>query len=174
MNRSNIGNVVTNATQTMAVSGFTAAGYLQGQKRAKLGDAASALNNLSEDEVRELGEARAEAARQEIRRSKNEIDGTSRLSDAEQDKLGEKRADDLRKYIKGEPKTVDEAMEDGEDLSSTYDSLKSPQQKELKLSAKRNLEWISSYKKALAEPNPVDDIVEEFKKSVRGDKNADE
>lgn len=167
MNRSNVGNVVTNATQTMAVSGFTSAGYMQNQRRARLADAASALNNLSEDEVRQLGQYKAEQTRQQIREGENVTSGVARLSDAEQQKLGEKRAEDLRIYINEEPEDVDEVMAD-----SVYDTLKSPQQKELKLNAEKNLGWLADYKKGLSQPNPVDEIIEEHKKTIRGDKDA--
>lgn len=45
MNRSNIGNVVTNATQVMSVGAFTAGGY-----RRQLAKADKTLNNVSEEE----------------------------------------------------------------------------------------------------------------------------
>lgn len=168
MNRSNVGNIVTNATQTMAVSGFTAAGYVKGERRARLGDAASALNNLSEDEVRQLGEHRAEQARQEIREGKNVTSGVARLNNTEQQQLGEKRAEDLRSYIKGTTDDVDEVME-----GSVYDSLKSPQAQELKTKANRDAEWIKQYKSGLAAPNPIDELAQNIRKKARGDKNAD-
>lgn len=136
MNRTNVGNITTNAVQTMAVSGFTSAGYVQNKRRAKLADASSALNNLTEEEV---------------------------------EKVGQKRAEELREYIGETPETVDEAME-----GESYSSLNSPQKKELELSTRRKLGWLSDYLKGLSNPNPVEEIIEEHKKRVRGEENADD
>lgn len=63
MNRSNVGNVVTNGMQILSVGATTAAGML--------GHADSALNNLSSEERRKLTEVRANKLRDEISEYEN-------------------------------------------------------------------------------------------------------
>lgn len=63
MNRSNIGNVVTNGMQILSVGATTAA--------RMLGHADSALNNLSSDERKKLTEVRANKLRDEISKYEN-------------------------------------------------------------------------------------------------------
>lgn len=66
MNRANFGNIITNGVQTLSVAGFTGSNWKKGADRARKADAASGLNNLSDEEAGILGEARADGMRQQI------------------------------------------------------------------------------------------------------------
>lgn len=67
--RSNIGNIATNSLQTASVAATTAsrlADYNMAKKQRSISDAASALNNMTADEVRRVGEMRAGKLREEL------------------------------------------------------------------------------------------------------------
>lgn len=140
MNRSNIGNQVTNGMQVLSVAGFTGGNYVKNSKKQRLADASSALNNMTEDEVSQVGQMRADNMREELRQHQNKVDGMFHLSDEEQQSYGDKRADDLRKYINGndeeeENKSVDE-------LVSGISSMNTPQSESLAKSINTNSEYL--------------------------------
>ena len=69
MNRANFGNIVTNGMQILSVAGTTAAKAFnkrEALQRAKY-DASSALNNMSLDEARQVGQMRAEQMKQQLK-----------------------------------------------------------------------------------------------------------
>lgn len=140
MNRSNVGNQVTNGMQILSVAGTTAAGWRNQFKRQKLADASSALNNMTEDEVKQVGQMRAEELRQQVRQFGNRTNGMVHLSDDEQQKFGEKKAEDLRSYISGSEEENGDVSVD--ELVSGIKSIKSPQSDALSASIKRNSEYL--------------------------------
>lgn len=140
MNRSNIGNQVTNGMQVLSVAGFTGGNYAKNVKRQKLADASSALNNMTEDEVSQVGQMRADDMREELRRHKNKTDGMVHLSDEEQQAYGDKRADDLRKYISGDDESEENQSVD--ELVSGISSMNTPQSKPLAMSINTNSEYL--------------------------------
>lgn len=73
MNRSNLGNVVTNGMQILSVGATTASGMYNASKtrksmdeRRSKSDAASGLNNLSKDEREQYGLMKADKMRLEV------------------------------------------------------------------------------------------------------------
>ena len=72
MNRANFGNVTTNAVQTVSVAGFTGSNWAKGADKAKLADASSALNNLSKEELNQIGKMRADKLRDEVKEYNSE------------------------------------------------------------------------------------------------------
>lgn len=66
MNRFNLGNQTTNGVQILSIAGRTAAGDLQQSKQRKINDLSSGLNNLSESELKQVGEMRANALRKQV------------------------------------------------------------------------------------------------------------
>lgn len=113
MNRYNFGNVTTNAMQIGSTAAFTGS--------RSLGNAASALNNLSLSEKRQYGEMQANMIR-------NQMADYDRISDDERELIGEAKArkavDSAKAYLDKEDKVdVDEIMgallpdtEQGDDL----------------------------------------------------------
>lgn len=71
MNRFNYGNVATNAVQTLAVSGLTASHEIQNAKRRQIDNAASALNNLSKEDLERVGQMRAGKLMDEVEAYEN-------------------------------------------------------------------------------------------------------
>lgn len=117
MNRSNVGNIVTNATQIMSVGATAASGVIR-----SLGSADTALSNLSKQEKAELGQVRADKLRDEVSRYKTGGDSSlQHLSEEELTKYRQVQADDIRKFsdrdsVEGES-TVDDYMAD---VKSSY------------------------------------------------------
>ena len=172
MNRSNVGNQVANGVQVLSVGGFTGGNWASGKKRQRLADASSALNNMSEDEVRQVGQSRAEDLRQQIRRSNNKTDGLSNLSDEEQKDYGKARAEELKQQTRrsinktdglsnlsddeqkayGQKKaddlrayinnSDDEEEQTVDELVSSIKSTNSPQAEELSKAIKTNSEYL--------------------------------
>lgn len=140
MNRSNIGNQVTNGMQVLSVAGFTGGNYAKNAKKQKLADASSALNNMTEDEVSQVGQMRADQMREQVRQHQNKTDGLSHLSDEEQQSYGDKRADDLRKYINGTD--GDEDVQSVDELMSNISSMNTPQSEALAKSINANSEYL--------------------------------
>ena len=140
MNRSNIGNQVTNGMQVLSVAGFTGGNYAKNSKKQKLADASSALNNMTEDEVSQVGQMRADQMREQVRQHQNKTDGLSHLSDEEQQSYGDKRADDLRKYINGDDESEENQSVD--ELVSGISSMNTPQSEALAKSINTNSEYL--------------------------------
>lgn len=133
MNRSNIGNVVTNAFQVQAIGATTASRVL--------GRADSALNNLSREERIRYGQMQANKLRDEMRAY--ETGGasmTQHLSEQELTDYRAKQADKAREFTYGkneeESQSVDDLM-----LQSN-----SPQVEELSTRVKADLFWTEMYK----------------------------
>lgn len=146
MNRSNVGNQVANGMQVLSVGGFTGGNWVGQTKRRMLADASNALNNkanafshMSEDEVNQVGEMRADKMREDIRRHDNKIDGLTHLSDKEQQDFGEKKAEDLRKYIY--PEEDDEGEQSIDKIVLGIKSMDSPQGEELTKAILMNAEY---------------------------------
>lgn len=140
MNRANFGNQITNGMQILSVAGTTAAGWEKGRRQQKLADASSALNNMTEDEVSQIGQMRADQMREQVRQHQNKTDGMVHLSDEEQQAYGDKRADDLRKYINGNDSEED--VQSVDELMSNISSMNTPQSEALTKSINTNSEYL--------------------------------
>ena len=144
MNRANFGNVVTNGMQILSVAGTTSAAFERQSRAARIADASSALNNMSEDELHQLGQMRADKLRSEI--SRYNASGESpyqHLSDEEAGLYQAKRADQIRKFINQD----DENEEDVDSLMSgaPFSTLKSPQADALRTYIKKNFDFSGIY-----------------------------
>ena len=140
MNRSNVGNQIANGMQVLSVGGFTGGNWVGQAKKRMLADASSALNNMSQDEVKQVGQMRADQMREELRQHQNKTDGMSHLSDEEQQSYGDKRADDLRKYINGDGE--EEESQSVDELVSGISSMNTPQSEALTRSINTNSEYL--------------------------------
>ena len=142
MNRSNVGNIVTNGAQILSVAGTTYAGYRENAKRRKIADASSALNNMTEEEVSAVGKMRADKLNEEVRQYSNKTDGMTHLTNEEQQAFGDKKAEDLRSYINGNDEDGESASVD--ELVSGIKSINSPQAEELSKAIKSNSEYLKN------------------------------
>ena len=140
MNRANFGNQITNGMQILSVAGTTASGWEKGRRQQKLADASSALNNMTEDEVSQIGQMRADQMREQVRQHQNKTDGMVHLSDEEQQAYGDKRADDLRKYINGND--GEEDVQSVDELMSNISFMNTPQSEALARSINTNSEYL--------------------------------
>lgn len=136
MNRSNVGNIVTNGMQILSVSAASAKGIL--------GRNETTLNNLSRKERLDYQNMQADKMRDEVETYYNK--GSSPMQHLSQDeitKYREKQADNIRKMISEgeETESVDDIM------SNTISGIKenSPQIEEIKLKLQRDNEWYNSY-----------------------------
>lgn len=136
MNRSNVGNIVTNGMQILSVSAASAKGIL--------GRNETTLNNLSRKERLDYKNMQADKMRDEVETYYNK--GSSPMQHLSQDeitKYREKQADNIRKMISEgeETESVDDIM------SNTISGIKenSPQIEEIKLKLQRDNEWYNSY-----------------------------
>ena len=100
MTRSNVGNIITNGQQVLSVGAFTGGNWVSQTKRRTLADASSALNNMSQDEVKQVGQMRADQMREQVRQHQNKTDGLSNLSDKEQQAFGQMRTDQMREQVR--------------------------------------------------------------------------
>lgn len=133
MNRANFGNQITNGMQIMSVAGTTGAGFINASNQRRINDLSSGLNNLSDSELAQVGQMRADQLKQQISEfynppepvEKNETfnqkvkrltSGYDKLSDEELNKLGDIKAAEYRKKISdfNKPKTVDEILSDND------------------------------------------------------------
>ena len=143
MNRANFGNVVTNGMQILSVAGTTAAGAIRASRQQHLADASSALNNLSEDELQQVGEMRANKLRDEMARYN--AGGESpyqHLSNEEAGLYQEKRAEQMRKFINEDSESVDDLME-----GTAFSRLQSPQSSDLRTFIENNFKYNPFYVK---------------------------
>lgn len=101
MNRFNFGNQVTNGMQILGVAGTTAAEFKKQSDRQALADAASALNNMSMDEIKRVGQYRADRLRDEMNeyytKKSNSVDDI--MSDVPYKDLKSPQADAIRQYV---------------------------------------------------------------------------
>lgn len=108
MNRSNIGNIFTNAIQTLSVSGFTA-----GSLRRQLGRADQTLNNMTEEQTAAYRQMQAEKKIAQTKRWNEKAETPlQHLSMEEQTEITKQKAEDLKKkYLnREEPEDVDKIM----------------------------------------------------------------
>jgi len=103
MNRYNIGNIATNGMQILGVAGTTASGFINQSQRRKIDDASSALNNMSFDEVKQVGQYRADRLRDEMteyydKKNKSSIDDI--MSDAPYRDLKSPQVEAINNYVK--------------------------------------------------------------------------
>lgn len=128
MNRSNVGNIVTNAQQVLSVGAFTAGGYRRSLAKAEQtlnNRAAAAEGALSPEEESRYRAMKSGKKMEAVRRWETGSDDPYRLlSDKEASDVTAKKAEKLREFAYGkdeetpkkteskEPETVDEAMSD--------------------------------------------------------------
>ena len=121
MNRFNFGNQITNGMQILSVAGTTAAKAFN-KKEAEFREkynASNALNNMSLDEAKQVGEMRAQQLRDELAQfnENNELKNKtkmsnplSHLSDEESKQYGELKANEIRKKLSDDDIDIDEIM----------------------------------------------------------------
>ena len=141
MNRFNFGNQTTNGMQMLGVSATTASAFEKQSQRAKLADASSALNNLSEEERAAWGQTQANKMRDEMNRyNAKGASPYQHLTNEEASKYQEKIAEGMRQKISGEEESIDDLMAD-----TPYQNLNSPQAKAIKTYIENNFEFMGSY-----------------------------
>ena len=127
MNRSNVGNIVTNGMQILSVGATTAA--------RTLGRADSALNNLSKEEKKEYYQMQADKMRDETKQYYDKSDSAfHNLSEEEQVQYRQFQADKMRKQMSDSEDDVDTLMADAP-------SSNSPQSPELTKKIIGDIEW---------------------------------
>lgn len=172
--RINAGNQITNGMQILSVAGTTASHEISNQRRAKLADASSALNNMSEEDVRAVGQMRANKLKSEVSRYNEKGESPyQHLSDEEAAAYQMKKADDMRKYaynIDDENVNVDEVMSD-----TPFSSLKSPQRQAIETYISNNLEFSKLYsrnEKGQIKKATREDVIKLLKKGEDEDANG--
>lgn len=140
MIRSNIGNVVTNASQTVSVAGSASTRFL-GRHDKTLNNKKS-LNGLSEEEQGKYEKMRADKKREQIAQFEKKTDSAfRRLSEEEQVAYREaqankmREASDVKEGKKDKVKSVDELM-------SNIKSMDTPQGEELAKHINTNSEYL--------------------------------
>lgn len=134
MNRSNVGNVVTNAFQVQAVGATTASRVL--------GRADSALNNLSQEERARYGEMQANKIRDEMRAY--ETGGASMTQHLSEQELTDYRA---KQAEKAKEFTYGKDEEEAESIDDLMLQPNSPQVQELATRVKADMFWTEMYNK---------------------------
>lgn len=138
MNRSNVGNVITNGTQILSVGATTASRVL--------GRADKTLNNLTKEEQEMYDKMQGDKKREQIKSFYNKTDNAfRRLSDDEQSEYRDYQADLMRKQMskfeEEENQSVDKIM--GESGLSIENFLPNTEQaKELGVSVNNNISYI--------------------------------
>ena len=102
MNRYNIGNIATNGMQILGVAGTTASGLINQSQRRKIDDASSALNNMSFDEIKQVGQYRADRLRDEMTEYYNKKDDLlidNIMEDVPYKDLKSPQADAIKQYV---------------------------------------------------------------------------
>lgn len=72
--RSNVGNIATNAIQTMAISGTTAAGMKVANEARKLNRETSPYTYMTEEERVAVGKSRADALREKLNEDNQSVE----------------------------------------------------------------------------------------------------
>lgn len=185
MNRSNVGNVATNAMQIESVSLTTAAKFL--------GDASSAMNNLSKAERNQYQAMRADKMRDEIAdyqavgkeaaqmrtdKTREQIDtyragGESpfqHLSLEEQRAYRQKQAEGIRKYTEYEDDNDNSSNPSVDDLMRSG----SPQAQAIATKVSTDNEWLSDWLNRSFKNRNITtrERLDEFRKKIGGDENA--
>lgn len=102
MNRFNFGNQTTNGMQILGVAGTTASGFVKQSRQQKIADASSALNNMSEDEISQVGKYRADRLRDEMSEyyeNKNPQSVDDIMGDTPYSNLKSPQADAIKRYV---------------------------------------------------------------------------
>lgn len=127
MNRANFGNVITNGMQVLSVAGTTAAGAARASRQQHLADASSALNNLSEEQLGQVGQMRANKLMEEVERYNAKGESPyQHLTPEEAGEYQSARADQMRAFARGSDESVDDLME-----GTAFSRLQSPQAQNL-------------------------------------------
>lgn len=179
MNKSNVGNIITNGQQVISVEAFTAGGL-----RRSLGKADTALNNLSKEERQNYVKMQADKMRDEINvYNSGGASATQHLSEEELRQYRQAQADDIRKKINKSNGSDVESVDDIMSKISDNDSSNPPnlqenseQVSELNLRMKRDREWFQSwYDKSIKGKSTITNKTKsEFLKHMRGeDSDAD-
>lgn len=157
MNRSNIGNVVTNGMQILSVGATTGA--------RTLGRADKVLNNLSPDEQKSYFEMKANKIRDDINSYNNKSESAlQHLSEEEKITYREKQANDIREYI-------------GKDNDNDIDSLMSDivtrgeQSQEINTRTRADINWLNDwFNKNLSHKNIITiSAKQELLNQIKGD-----
>lgn len=170
MNRANVGNQVTNGMQILSVAGTTAASFHQMSKQRHLADASSALNNMTEDEVKAVGEMRADKLRNEV--SRYNAKGESpyqHLSDEEAGAYQASVADDMRKKAYGDNEDIDELMG-----GTPFETMRSPQADAIRKYIENNLDFSRNYVRDGSRFRKMtrEDLIKELKGGTDKDANS--
>lgn len=167
MNRANFGNVVTNGMQILSVAGTTASGAERASRQQHLADASSALNNLTEDELHQVGEMRANKLRDEVERYN--AGGESpyqHLSDEEASAYQQARADKMRAFANESDESVDDIME-----GTAFSQLKSPQAQAIRTYIENNFKFAGNYVRDGSRFRRM--TVEDLRNSLTGGEDSD-
>lgn len=184
MNRSNVGNIVTNGMQILSVAGTTGAHEAQNARRAKLADASSGLNNLSEEERIQYGQMQANRIRDAIAKY-NAND--NRLFLEEQGNIGEmeankSRADMSRYNAKGsspfqhlsneeaskyQSSVADKMRQSFMDVDEAMEGLEGPQKNELQVRISRDVlsSTVWDREGSAFKPTTIEDLINKRKEN---------
>lgn len=148
MNRSNVGNIVTNAQQVLSVGAFTAGGY-----RRTLAKAEQTLNNraaASEGALSPEEEARYRAMKsgkkmEAVRRWETASDDPYRLlSDKEASDVTAKKAEKLKEFAYGKDEVDSDSSESVDELLSSTPTIEdsSEQSSEVIKKVDNDMKWL--------------------------------
>lgn len=148
MNRSNVGNIVTNAQQVLSVGAFTAGGY-----RRSLAKAEQTLNNRAKSAEGTLSpedEARYRAMKsgkkmEAVRRWETASDDPYRLlSDKEASDVTAKKAEKLREFAYGKDEIDSDTTESVDELLSAAATIEdsSEQSSEVVTKVDNDMKWL--------------------------------
>lgn len=152
MNRSNVGNVITNGMQILSVGGTTASRVFKDK-------ADSALNNLSPDERKSYFEMKADKMRDETKKYNSE--GFSPDQHMTEDELHDYQkavAENRKKYTE---KTFNSKNESVDDLMEYTNVLRNvgEQGENIAMRIDRDVSWYKDLYKERSEP--LEDIIKE-------------
>lgn len=156
MNRSNVGNVVTNGMQILSVGGTTTS-------RLFRDEADSALNNLSDDEKKSYYEMKADKMRDEIKKyNSGGASPDQHMTEKELYDYQEAVAENRRKYTE---RTLNADNESVDDLMGYTKNLRNvgEQGKNIAMKAERDLGWLKDLYKERDEPleNIINEVLSE-------------
>lgn len=154
MIRSNTGNIVTNAVQIGSVGLTTASGVLK-----HLGSADNALNNLTKDERKQLGEVRANKLRDEISRYQTGGENSlQHLTPEEQTDYRAKQAEDIKKYTYRQQEESEESIDTYmKDVDSIY-TTNSPQVENIQSKLSNDREFLNDWSKPVNQ-DVIEDLI---------------
>lgn len=130
MNRSNIGNITTNAMQTLNISGTAYAGMIRRDKA----NAASALNAEKKEAERLSDKEYARARQEKIDARREELDAAKLENIKAKTKLDKAKAKDLSSLTKARNSRIAKIKEVG-----------TPQSEEIAKKVENDMDWGKSY-----------------------------